>query len=266
MPVPRLLIAFLLLAASAGPVSADADTGPTGVQVEVTGAVQRPGRQALPAGARLSDAILAATPRSEAYLLGAALLRRSDALAQTRDKAGLLFDLETLGRISRVSAAVADEARRLHDWLEPLPVTGRVRSPLEPRLLEIDPGGNRVLADGDRVVFPHRPETVQVIGAVGRHCELLHRPLQGAAAYLADCRPSEAADRDWIYLVQPDGHVEQLGVALWNRSRAQPLAPGAVIVVPLAEREVRVVNPGFNAQLAAFVATQVLPASGGEPR
>lgn len=265
MTPARLSFVALLLLATAGHATVMAGADTVAVQVEVTGVVQRPGRQNLPAGARLSDAILAATPARDAYVLAAALLRRSEVVAQTRDKAGLLFDLQTLAEHKDTSPALAAEARRLHAWLDTLPVTGRVRHLLEPRPLEIERRKDQLLVDGDRIIYPPRPHTVQVAGAVDIHCELPHRALQDSATYLAECELSEAADRDWIYLVQPDGHVERLGVALWNRSPAQALAPGGIIVVPLSERQLRAVNPAFNAQMAAFVATQVLPLANGEP-
>ena len=71
-----------------------------------------------------------------------------------------------------------------------------------------------------------------------------------------------AADRDSIYVIEPDGRVFVQGVALWNRSEAQVLAPGAVIYVPLRERAARKVDATMNSDIAAFLATQVLPGPG----
>lgn len=259
---PRLPIALFCLALAASvPVSAQTSGGPLRASVE--GAVERPGTYEFPAEARLADAVLTGMPDRRAYPLGAALLRHDAVQAQARIRAGLLHDLDALASRADSASDLAGTAVRLREWLASLPPTGRVPNTLlEPRGLEVDPEANRPLADGDRFVYPVRPATVRVVGAVSRHCELPHVALRGAAAYLGDCPPAAIADRDWVYAVQPDGHVQRLGIAAWNRSPAYPLAPGAVVYVPLSERELRGVAPRFNRELAGFLATQPLPAAG----
>lgn len=228
------------------------------LHVQVEGAVAHPGEQTLPPDARRAQAVIAAQPTSEAYAVGAALLRQDNIVPQTRLKAGLLYDLKALAQYEK--SPLAEAALALHDWLEAQPVTGREPAlPLDPRRLELDLDASQRLAEGDRFVYPIRPTTVRVIGAVERACTLPHMPLQDALRYLRDCRISAAADRDTLFVIQPDGVVQALGVAAWNRSDAQAVAPGAVLFVPLAQRRVAKVDPDFNAQFATFVATQLLP-------
>lgn len=253
---PLLGVMTLLAIATSAPAQAQA------LRATVEGAVQRPGAREYPAGSRLADAVLAAMPDRRAYPLGAALLRREAMVEQTRAKAGLLYDLQALQSHSRTGVETAATAARMRKWLAALPVTGRVRNRLEPRALEADPRNNRPLADGDRILYPHRPDSIRVVGAVVRECELTHVPLRDAKAYLRDCPPAPASDRDWLYAIQPDGHVERIGIAAWNRSAAHPLAPGAILYVPLSERDLRDIEAGFNAGLADFIATQPLPAAG----
>lgn len=229
------------------------------LRVQVSGEVRRPGEHALPAGSRFADAVLAAGPTAQAYPLGAAVLRPTAEIEQRRLKAGLLHDLEVLTSFPGVAPAVAGRAGALRDWLDALPVTGRVRADLDPRRLETDQASNRRLAGGDRFVYPLRPSTVQVVGAVTAPCTLAHVPLRDAADYLRDCAPAAGADRELVYVIQPDGEVQRLGTALWNRSAPQALAPGAVLYVPLDERALGRLAPDFNQELARFLATQALP-------
>lgn len=252
-----LLAAACLLAAPAA--LAQAMTSLPSQAVVVEGAVERPGTREYPADTRLSKAVLAARPRIDAYPLGAALLRRSAVTAQTRDKAGLLFDLDTLADQPDLPDDLAGTLGRLRVWLAALPVTGRVRATLEPGVLDALAHQNGRLEDGDRFIYPLRPATVRVLGAVAQPCELPHVPLRDAADYLRDC-PLANADRDWLFVIQPDGYVERIGVAAWNRSPYSTLAPGAVLYAPLPERAVRGQNPNFNHELARFIATQHLPA------
>lgn len=228
------------------------------MQVEVEGAVRHPGRYAPPPGERLATLALSAMPTSQAYPLGAALLREEALVRQTRLKAGLLHGLAQLQQRTDTPLQVVSAAARMQHWLQSAPVTGRVRVQLSPRRTEIDPQANLPLRDGDRLRYPARPTGIEVLGAVREACTLAHAPLRDARDYLADCPPA-GADADWLYAIQPDGAVQRLGVAAWNRSPPQALAPGARLYVPLPERELREVDPAFNGEFADFVATQLLP-------
>lgn len=235
------------------------------IQASVEGAVAVSGTRTFGADARLADAILGAKPTELAYPLGAALMRRSQVIAHVRLKAGLLHDLDLLADPASVDADLSEAASRLRAWLAGRPATGRVVLQLEPRRLELDLAANGPLADGDRFVYPLRPSTIAVVGAVVQDCTLPHVPLQDVAGYLPACARSRAADRDQVYVVQPDGHVQVVGIAAWNRSPPQALAPGATVYVPLAERAVGKVDRDFNREFAAFIATQPLPAPAGSP-
>jgi hypothetical protein len=232
------------------------------VQVQASGAVAHAGNHELHDAARLSDAALAAQPLPQAYLLGAAWLRPSLLATQQRLKAGVLFDLASLQRHARADGRqeLTSVTGAMAKWITTLPVTGR-RAPalLDPRAVEVNAPENHPLAAGDQLYYPLRPATIRVVGAVQQSCTLPLVPLQDARRYLAACASSDAADPDSIYVIEPDGRVLVQGIALWNRSAPQALAPGAVIYVPLRERAVRAVDARLNADIAAFRATQLLP-------
>ncbi len=231
------------------------------IQVEVTGNVRNGGSQAIPAGTRLSVAALAAIPTEDAYLLGAALLRQSALQSQTRLKAGLLFDLETLAAQPE-SPDLAATARAMADSFTSLPVTGREPQMLDPRGLEVSREQDRPAEAGDRLIYPTRPATVQVTGAVTRPCMLPHSFSQDARAYRDACGVLRVASPDSLYVIQPDGHVQKVGIALWNRGEPAHLAPGAVVLVPLNDDKIKSVAPDINEEAARFLATQVLDAPG----
>ncbi|MCD9028702.1 capsule biosynthesis GfcC family protein [Luteimonas sp. BDR2-5] len=252
-----LAIATLLAACTLATAQAQAPA-----RVSVEGAVHTADTFTVPPGGRLSAAALAAAPTPEAYPTGAMLLRRQALQPQVRLKAGLAHDLAELQRDTD-DPALRAIAADLAAWLVTAPVTGRVRTELEPRRLEFMPEADFPAADGDRIVYPLRPATIRIVGAVVTPCELPHAPMRDARDYLARC-PTRAADRDWLYIVQPDGEVHRLGIASWNRSPPQALAPGAVLYVPLPERALRKLDGDFNAEFAAFLATQPpSPPAGG---
>lgn len=254
----RLLCLLLLLAWS---------TTAGAVQIQAGGEVAHSGPLTLPTGARLSEAALAAQPLPEAYLLGAAWLRPDLRVAQVRLQAGVLFDLGALQRRAHAEGRtdLAAAAATMRHWLATLPITGRqVPALLDPRVVEVNAAQNHLLADGDQLFYPSRPSTVRVVGAVRQACILPHVPLQDARRYLAACPAGPAADRDDIYVIEPDGQVFVQGIAPWNRSTPLALAPGAIIYVPLQQRMAAKVDAGLNHDIAALLATQVLPGPGAE--
>lgn len=252
------LSAAVLLAAITAPGLMAA---PAALQVSVEGAVQRPGQQRQDEGARFSDAVLAAMPRRDAYGLGASVFRAEAYAEQLRARAGLLHDLKSMAESLEAPGAVARRARALHAWVEHLPATGRLPLEGDARRLEAGRGdSNRLLAAGDRFFYPQRPSTVSVVGAVGAPCVLPHVAGRDALDYLRDC-PVDAmsADADTLQVIQPDGQMQTLGIASWNRSQPQALAPGAIIYVPLPAKVVGRIAPELNNAMAAFLASQPLP-------
>jgi len=258
-----VLVGVWLVLMWAGPAHA------TGVNVTVSGRVAHPGVQHLAAGARLSDAVLKAGVLPDAYPLAAAWLRASLHDTQARWKAGLLYDVGVLRAQARLDdkPALLTLATRLQRHWRTLPVTGRQRQALlDPRPLGISKQ-NRLLGNGDRIVYPPRPSTVRVVGAVQQPCTLPFVPVRAARRYRKDCPLAAAASPDWLYVIQPDGHVTRRGIALWNRQPAQPLAPGAVVYVPIVPQALPdSVRAVFNDDAARFLSTQVLPLGDGGNR
>ena len=231
------------------------------VQVQLAGAVAKAGTQTLMDHARLSDAALAAQPLPQAYILGAAWLRPALLESQVRLKAGVLFDLGSLQLQAqrRGKQDLATLVENLAHWIEPMPVTGRQTALLDPRAVEVNAPENHPLADGDRLYYPLRPDSIRVAGAVRQACTLPLIPLQDARRYLASCATTSEADQDNIYVIEPDGRVFVQAIALWNRTTALVLAPGALIYVPLRASAIKSIDPSLNQDLADFLATQLLP-------
>lgn len=246
-----LLTAFLL--PTSGLATPSATDLP--VQARVSGEAESESVFTLPPGGRLSVLLIAAQPRDTAYLLGAALLREHERAQQVRLRAGLAHDLAELQRSP--SPVLAEAAASLSVWLQAHEPTGRIVPQLmDMRLLQVQPLQNPVLQQGDVVQLPARPTTVRVIGAVAQACTLDHEPRRDAKAYLRSCPATVAADPDLLFVIQPDGRVQQLGSAAWNRSDPQPVAPGGTVYVPLRVAASNGVDEHFNEEFAAFIATQ----------
>lgn len=257
------LLRYVLLA-SMSAAGMDVGASTPSLEVSVEGAVSRPGPIQLPAGSRFADAVVAAMPRRDAYILGASAFRVATYTEHVRLRAGLLHDLRTIAEWADASPAVAARAAALHSWVEGLPVTGRVPIEGNPRRLEVSRGyRNSLLAQGDHFFFPERPDTVTVVGAVVAPCAIPHVAGRDARDYLSDCLiDRDAADPDTIHVIQPDGQASAIGVAAWNRSPAQLLAPGAIIYVPLRKKVTAEVAPELERDMTIFLASQPLPHDG----
>jgi hypothetical protein len=231
------------------------------LKIDAEGLVAHPGVSSVPATGRYSDAALAASPTAEAYLLGAALLRSSLVDAQTRLRAGAIYDLGELARRAGKDGddALMNRAMTMLAWIRALPVTGRQVALLDPRVVEVTAEANLPLENGDVLHYPVRPATVRIVGAVVAPCEVAHVPMQDARRYLAACPADRLADADDFFVIQPDGRVIRQGRALWNLSDPLALAPGAVLYVPIRTSATVAVDPDLDKDVATFLGTQVLP-------
>ncbi len=222
--------------------------------VRIEGATETTGTLELPANARLADALLLARPRADAYLLGASFERPQALESQVRLRAGLQYGAGQLAESSDPQLSAL--AQTLQAWLDAHPATGRISIASSARLIQVQPANNPMLGAGDTLRFPQQPRTITVTGAVEQACVLPHVPQRDARDYLRDCRPSTLADRNDIFVIQPDGRVQQLGIALWNRADPQAIAAGGTLFVPLRASLLKRLDPLFNSDFAAFIATQ----------
>jgi hypothetical protein len=238
---------------------------PAKLRVTVRGAVTHAGTVAVPAGARLADVALAAGVRADAYPLGADWQVPSRVPAQRALKAGLVFDLRVLADAARLrgDTALHALAARWLTRLTAMPVTGRRPGlVLDPRRLELA-HVNPLLEDGATLHYPTRPHTVRVVGALRAPCTRAFVPMQAAVDYLHGCARAAGASPDWLYVIEPDGHVTRRGTGPWNRQASIPVAPGALLFVPLDTDVLKIMRDShFNADMARFLATQPLAGDG----
>lgn len=224
--------------------------------VTVIGAVERPGDFTWQPGARLLGASTAAQVKPNAWYQGAALLRNSAIREQRRLKRGIQFDLQTAIVSARASNSKSN-GELLQRWsqrIDAMPVTGRVPAELNP-LKQWLVSSNPLLEPGDKIIYPYKPSTIRVVGAVLQNCTLPFSAARTPANYLKDCPTHEAADPNSLFLVQPDGRVQTVGAAYWNAETAW-VAVGATIYVPLDPAQFGTSSAEFNMELATWLATQ----------
>jgi protein involved in polysaccharide export with SLBB domain len=220
--------------------------------VTLEGEFVHPGVYSVSAGEALQSVVARAGGlTNQAYLYAAVFTRKSTrALEQQHlNEFAELFEHQ----VQRNSAAPAgvppssstDQAqavnRTLVEHIRNARATGRV-------VLNLHPDGNgsfelpdMYLEDGDRLVVPFMPETVQVLGAVfNSHAFLFHKGARVSEYLRFAGGPTRDADRKRIFVLAADGTVisRESDKSLFERGiRDIQLHPGDSIVVP--EKQIR---------------------------
>jgi hypothetical protein len=182
-----------------------------------------------------------------AYLYGSEFTREAVRAQQQKGLDQLADSLEHDIDRSAISPSInPDEAaekraqieaqRQLVDRLRQVKATGRVVFELKPDAEGVDALPNVALEDGDRFLVPHRPSTVDVLGAIYNNNSFLYRMDKSVGAYLKLAGgTTRQADTGRMLIIRADGSVlsKQSVGGLWNGGfESRRLMPGDAIVVP----------------------------------
>jgi protein involved in polysaccharide export with SLBB domain len=126
--------------------------------------------------------------------------------------------------------------RRLLDKLRQLKATGRIVLELKPTANQIDALPDLPLEDGDRLLVPFRPATVNVIGSVYNSNSFIFKPNKTVADYLRiSGGTTRNGDKAHLFVIRADGTTLSSqghnGLFRKNFNEAK-LMPGDTIVVP----------------------------------
>jgi len=215
--------------------------------VRLEGEVLRAGVYKLQEGELLRDVLKRAggvTP--EAYIYGTELTRESARVAQQKSIDEMVRELELQIRQSSIALAAhgGGEGQALAASQEPLvekmrnlKATGRIVLTLKPTASSIGDYPPIVMEDNDRVVIPHRPSTVSVMGMVYNPGSFVFDPRRNAGAYLKMAgKGKPGADMKHAFVLHADGTVvastsvnSTMG---GDRFSSMRMYPGDQLVVP----------------------------------
>ncbi len=230
--------------------------------VQVAGEVNFPGTYTIKKGEMLSSLLTRAGGfTSKAYLLGGVLIRESTRVLQRQQLHAAINRLEARSLVSTgqkaASATDSDEAKSAE-------ATSRQQQMLIAALRKVEPLGRVVieledperlrgtpkdiaLQEGDRLMVPEAPGTVNVVGAVFAPTALVYTPYRTVKEYLTMAGgTTDIADDKEIYVIKVNGAaVSRKGFswvrASWDGSKygyhpggisSLTLDPGDTIVVP----------------------------------
>lgn len=143
----------------------------------------------------------------------------------------------TMGGANNNATETASLNRDALDRMRQLKASGRIVLNMRPQSTGIDALPELPLEDGDRLIVPAQPATVQVVGAVMNQNAFLYRPDAHLSEYLRDAGgPSRQADKSRTFILRADGSVTSSisGQSIFTSSAigSQKLNPGDTIVVP----------------------------------
>lgn len=119
-------------------------------------------------------------------------------------------------------------ALKLAAYIENLKVGQRIFTPLDYDLVRIEPAKNPLVNNDMTLVLPSRPSTVLITGAVTEPKAVSWQERGSASTYLKQVLTLNNANNSEVWVVQPDGHVEQHPIAYWNQKHFE-IAQGATI-------------------------------------
>lgn len=134
----------------------------------------------------------------------------------------------------------------------------RVPIPIDFDLARINPAANpRFEAGQYLLLLSTRPTQVYIFGAVNRSIELPHLAVAPVQQYLSRLSSSAFADKQRVWIMQPDATFNETLVQAWANQPAQVM-PGAVIFIPFAANIFNKDIDRLNTLLLALAVNRVL--------
>lgn len=180
------------------------------------------------------------------YLYATQLLRESTRVAQQArlDEVAERFerDVEAMatqrigGTTDKDSVAIIsaeiERQRRLAQRLRTVKAEGRIVLEMEDAGAQVKNLPELLLRDGDAIIVPRKPDTVQVLGSVFQQNTFIYKPRRTVTDYVELAGgATDSADMSEMYLIRADGTAKAGGG--WFRGLGGVvLNPGDTIVVP----------------------------------
>lgn len=214
----------------------------------IEGEVQRPGVYKLEVDETLHSVLQRAgglTPN--AYVYGSQLLRESARIEQQNSLDQLVRTMEVQVRQSALSLAatasggdaqaLAQLQEGIVSQLRAVRASGRVALPVKPSDRKLNDFPNMLMEDNDRLIIPHTPSTVSVVGNVYNPGSFIYDPHTNSGAYLGMAgKGKPQSDMHHAFVLRANGVVVAAnnvnGPFTGSKFDRLRLYPGDEIIVP----------------------------------
>jgi polysaccharide biosynthesis/export protein len=139
------------------------------------------------------------------------------------------------GNVAIVTAELTQQ-RHIAQKMRAVKAEGRIVLELPGGASEVKHLPDLVMQNGDSIVVPRKPGTVNVLGAVFQQNSFIYRPHRIVSDYLELAGgPAATADKSAIYLIRADGTAQSTRSTGWFRGiGGAEIYPGDTVVVPEA--------------------------------
>jgi protein involved in polysaccharide export with SLBB domain len=216
--------------------------------VIVEGEVVRPGVYKLETNETLRSVLLRAGGlTADAYIYGSQLTRESARIDQQKSLDELARTMEVQIRQSALSVAASAQPgdlpqmlqaqERIIEQLRNTRASGRVALPVTPKDNKLTDFPDMVMEDDDRLMIPHTPSTVSVVGDVYNPGSFIFEPRNTAGAYLEIAgKGKPQSDLHHAFVLRANGIVVAAnnvnGIFVGTKFDRIRMYPGDQIVVP----------------------------------
>ena len=216
--------------------------------VVVEGEVKRPGVYKLEVNETLHSVLQRAGGLSpNAYIYGSQLLRESARIEQQNSLDQLVHTMEVQVRQSALSIAatatggdaqaLAQLQEGIVSQLRAVRATGRVALPVRPSDSKVTDLPDMLMEDNDRLIIPHRPSTISVVGNVYNPGSFIVDPHSNSGAYLEMAgKGKPQSDLHHAFVLRANGVVVAAnnvnGLFTGTKFDHLRLYPGDEIIVP----------------------------------
>ena len=146
-----------------------------------------------------------------------ALITKNDSSDSLKSvQTNLLQKLQNLAAQWHDNPALVKSVQQMMTLVEKTPVALRIQAKLEPDWVLLRQEFNPQLEGNYTLYLAPYTFKLQLAGLAGNQTLPIHEGYQ-LADYLADVSYQEGADKDFVYLIAPEGQWHKMPVALWNR-------------------------------------------------
>ena len=213
-------------------------SGLTPQSITLTGEVKNPGEYSIRPGETILEIInRAGRYTDEAYFQGAGFLRKAvaksqkEAFARSADQLeNTIVDVITNNAVSSISESTLVPLSNLITKLRLEEPPGRMVVDLDTLKLKTDPIANFPVKNRDSLFIPERPSFVSIVGEVLNATTVGFNPDLSVDEYIDLAGGlNDAADRDKIFVILPDGKSQLVKRSLFSSSTY--ILPGSTIVI-----------------------------------
>ncbi len=203
---------------------------------------------------RLSDVLSPIANSKDWYWTGTAIYQLEDKsvyAAQTK----VINSLAMLGQQNTTNKA---DYQLIIDKIKGFHLAKRIGMDVDFEQARFNPRYNPSFEQGKYLInLQTRPDKLFVTGAVKKDLELNYLNNTCFSEYLNDISKLEIASKDHVYVIQPNGNIQSIGIAYWNEE-CNLVMPGSQIYFPIEENILFDDVSTVNQSIAKLLSNRIL--------